>query len=176
MKKRLVLISVLAAVCAFGQDALPTPAGFHWEHVAEVKAAFLVPNGWHFKREKNANTLAYFATREDIEKTGHFDVGLTVNVMPHLESRDASAYAQEFIAGFPKGKTLLKSWDASTPPFVGKGCLVRDEHSTMHTLMVANPKTNTLYFFMFEAPNKEWEMAWKSGEQMVKLIMLDDEI
>lgn len=154
----------------------PTPDGYHWERVAEVKASFLVPNNWHFKREKHDTTFAYFATREDIDKAGQFLVGLTVNVMPHLKGRDAAQYAKEFVAEFPKGKKLLKSWDASMGPFVGGGCLVEDETTIMHTLMIANPKTNTLYLFIFEAPKEEWDAAWRTGQEMVRLMLLDDEI
>jgi len=46
----------------------------------------------------------------------------------------------------------------------------------MHTMMIANPKTNTLYLFMFEAPKSEWDNAWQTGEQMVQFILLDDEV
>jgi hypothetical protein len=175
------LLALSFCVVATSALAQPTelpksPPGFHWERAEEVKAAFLVPNSWHFKREKHPNTFAYFATREDIVQEGKFVVGLTVNVIPRIQGRDAVAYAKQFVQTFPAGKKLLKSWDASMGPFVGGGCLVEDEVAIMHTLMVANPKTNTLYLFIFEAPKAEWEGAWKTGQQIVQLILLDDEV
>jgi hypothetical protein len=157
-------------------DLPAPPAGFRWEEAKEIKGAFLVPNGWYFKHEQNKGTLAYFATPEDLAKNGRFTVGLTVNVMPHLRGQNAAEYAERFISEFPKDKKLLKSWDASMGPFRGMGCLVDDGVAVMHLLMVANPKTNTLYYFMFEAPRDEWNEAWKLGEQVVKLLYLDDEI
>lgn len=178
MRKLGILILACVAISVFAQPAeLPAaPSGFEWRRVPEVKAAFLMPKSWHFKREKDNSTYAYFATREDIDRTGQFAVGLTVNVTPHLENRDASAYVRQFIAEFPKGKKLRKAWDASIGSFVGGGCIVEDDVAVMSVLMVANPKTNTLYFFMFEAPTAEWESQWKTGEAMLRTIYLDDEI
>jgi hypothetical protein len=178
MKAFLLFASLIVATSVLGQpvDLPTTPDGFHWERAPEVKAAFLVPDSWHFTREKHEATFAYFATREDINRVGEFKVGLTVNIMPRLKDRDSVAYAKQFIGEFPTGKKLLRTWDASMGPFVGRGCLVNDGVAVMNTLMIANPKTNTLYFFMFEAPTAEWETEWKLGEQMVRLILLDDEI
>jgi hypothetical protein len=33
-----------------------------------------------------------------------------------------------------------------------------------------------LYLFIFEAPKAEWEQAWKTGQQVVQLMLLDDEV
>lgn len=167
---------LLAAIPVQAIDLPQPPAGFRWEQATDIGGAFLVLNGWNFRQERQGDVLAYFATREDISKGGEFLVGLTINVTPRLQGRDAVAYAKKFIQEFPIGKKLLKSWDASMGPFVGQGCLVQDLDTTFHTLMIANPKTNTLYFFMFEAPSREWADAWKIGERMVKLMLLDDEI
>jgi hypothetical protein len=157
--------------------ALPEPpTGFHWERAPEIKGAFLVPHKWFFKAEGKKSTYGYFISRENIDKAGEFLVGLSVNVMPHVEGKDAVAYAKDFMAAYPAGKTLLDDWDASMPPFVGRGCLVEDETTRMHTLMVANPKTNTLYLFIFEAPRAQWKEAWPIGEEILRLMLLDDEI
>ena len=47
---------------------------------------------------------------------------------------------------------------------------------TIHQLMVANPKTNTLYLFIFESPTQEWAAAWRLGEKMINMLGIDDEI
>jgi hypothetical protein len=145
--------------------------------LVDVKAAVLVPDEWHFKREAHPNTFAYFASREDIDRDGEFLLGLTVNVMPRVEGRDAPAYAKDFISRYSKGGKLLESWDASMGPFVGSGCRVQIDQSIMHTLMIANPKTNTLYLFIFEAPVAEWQEAWERyGETLIRFMLLDDEV
>lgn len=171
-------VLLFTGIPIFAQPAeLPqAPKGFHWERATEIKAAFLTPDNWFFRREKKQNTHAYFVTRKNIAHAGRFRVGLTVNVMPHLEGKNALEYARQFMAEFPRGKKLLKTWDASMDPFVGGGCLVEDETTTMHTLMVGNPKTNTLYLFIFEAPTAEWPEACRSGQQIMRLLLIDDEI
>jgi hypothetical protein len=157
-------------------DLPHAPKGFHWERAAEIKAAFLSSDGWFFRREKKESTYAYFVTRENIAEAGEFRVGLSVNDMPHLQGKHAVEYARQFIAAYPRGKKLLKTWDASMDPFQGGGCLVEDETTTMHTLIVGNPKTNTLYLFIFEAPTSEWPDAWRSGQKMMRLLRIDAEI
>ena len=58
--------------------------------------------------------------------------------------------------------------------------LAKDTDSTgtvvMQALTVANPKTNTLYLFVFESPESEWEDAWKTGKQIMDMLAIDDEI
>ena len=179
MSRRVVFAIVWwAGSLAFAQPAeLPqAPKGFHWERATEIKGAFLTPDGWFFRHEKKQKTYAYFVTRENIAQGGEFRVGLTVNVMPRIQDKDAVEYAKQLIAVYPRGKKLLKSWDASMAPFVGGGCLVEDETTVTHTLIVGNPKTNTLYLFIFEAPKAEWSEAWRSGQEIMRLLLIDDEI
>jgi hypothetical protein len=81
--KALFLLTVFAALFARTESTmeLPPPApGFTWQEIPELKAAFLRPNGWFFKREESKGTLAYFITKENIEVSGEFQTGLTINV------------------------------------------------------------------------------------------------
>jgi len=43
----------------------------------------------------------------------------------------------------------------------------------IHTLMIANDKTGTLYVVLFEAPKDRWDEEWKLGHPIVKQLMLD---
>ena len=142
-----------------------------------MKAALLKPEGWYFKRELKNGTLAYFITKEDIEKSGRFDTGLTVNVF-HLKSDSA----------VERGKALIekmaadhheKSWNQTVGSFQEFGCLLKDTDASgttmMHAFTVANPKTNTLYLFIFESPEAGWEAAWKLGKPIMDSLALDDE-
>jgi hypothetical protein len=177
MKVTCVAIAAFLSLASAAQaQELPPQKGYHWERIPEVKAAFLVPDGWFFKREKKSETFGYFISREEIKDSGEFEVGLTINVMQHLRSIKAPDYAKAFLDKFSVGKTELKRWNANQGPFTAYGSLVRDGTTQMHTLMIANPKTNTLYFVMFEAPEREWDKAWSIGEHIVKLLYLDDDI
>jgi hypothetical protein len=44
----------------------------------------------------------------------------------------------------------------------------------MHALTIANPKTNTLYLFMFESPSATWDEAWMLGKQIMDTLAIDD--
>lgn len=170
-----LLISALTGAAVWSPE-LPPQEGYRWETVPEVKAAVLVPIGWHFKVDKRGATVGYFVTRESIDATGQFETGLTVNVVRRPEATDAADFASEFLSRFAAGKTVLRTWDVSQGPFVGHGCRVEDSVSVLHVLAFANPKTNTFYFVMFEAPKATWNEAWRIGERIVKMLYIDDEI
>jgi hypothetical protein len=59
---RLFVALLLLAPFLFAIDLPPAPPGFPWQEIPELKAAFLKPNGWYFKRETQKDTLAYFIT------------------------------------------------------------------------------------------------------------------
>src|SRR5262245_48252168 len=120
------VLSLAAQRVALASDLPPPPEGFVWKQIQEVKAAFLMPNGWHFKREEKKGTLAYFITAEDLEKVGRFDTGLTLNVKRHLQSTDTIKYAKKFVAEMGQANELIRSWETSAGPLHSYGCLTRN--------------------------------------------------
>jgi hypothetical protein len=180
--KSIVLFCGAFAIVASGALAMDlphAPAGFSWKELPEIKAAFLIPAGWHFKREMKNGTLGYFITREDIGALGHFNTGLTVNVFRRFSGGPAVAYAENFISKIALShSTPVRAME--TGPFRGFGCRYAASDAegsvTIHELMVANPKTNTLYLFLFESPTSEWSSAWKIGEKIIDMLAIDDDI
>lgn len=158
------------------------PEGFTWRKIKPIKAAFLVPDGWHFKAEKVKGTLAYFITAESIDDDGRFDTGLSINVMPHLKGQDAVTYAQSFVISMGEGNELVRNWETGAGVLKGFGCLTRnpgdDNEPTimMSTLAIGNETTNTLYIMWFESLESEWESAWKLGEKIMEFFFIDDEV
>jgi hypothetical protein len=179
--KKLVMLTLLATLILQSVSAivLPTPpTGFTWQQIPELKAAFLKPAGWFFKREEDKGTLAYFITKEDMDKKGQFQTGLTVNVF-RLKKDSAVERGKGLIDRMAADKHGEK-WVQKAGPFQEFGCLVKDTDASgtvlMHALAVANPKTNTLYLFIFESPESEWDIAWKTGKQIMDTLAIDDEI
>ena len=171
-----VLLCILPACSAI--DLPKPPDGFTWQEIPELKAAFLKPNGWFFRQEKQNGTLAFFLTKEDLDKNAQFDTGLTVNVFKLKKD-----------SAVDKGKALIDSmaqqhhvetWARTFGPFQEFGCELRDTDATgtifMHALTVANPKTNTLYLFIFESPIAGWDEAWKIGKQILDNLAIGDEV
>jgi hypothetical protein len=178
--KKFVLLVLFAALleAAIAIDLPSPPPGFTWQEIPELKAAFLRPNGWFFKREEQKGTLAYFITKEDIEKNGEFQTGLTINAF-HLKQESAVERGKHLIDQLAATKHA-KAWAQDIGPFKEFGCLYKDADasgtSVVHTLTVANPKTNTMYLFIFESPESNWDASWKLGKQIMDTLAIDDEI
>jgi len=175
--KRLLLgvMASFAVVQPLWAIDLPSPpAGFTWQQIPELKAAVLKPNGWFFKQEEQNGTLAYFITKENIGQGGDFNTGITVNVFRGLED-SAVQHGQTLIEQIAT-KMHGAKWAQSAGPFQEFGCDAKDSESVMHYLAIANPKTNTLYLFIFERPVPDWENAWKLGKQIMDNLALDDSV
>ncbi len=186
LKSTAILIVVTAGLCSgsFAQPAdLPTaPQGFFWKRIDEIKAAFLMPDGWYFKRETQKNTLAYFITQENIDKQGLLETGLTVNLIRRLTAVSAHTYARQFISKFTSENQVIHTWELGTGVLKGYGCQIKIPASKdrpvimMHNLAIANIRTNTLYLLMFESPENKWPTAWEKGKVIMDVFALDDEI
>jgi len=179
--KKLILLSLLAVLFVQSLLAMPfptPPAGFTWQEVPELKAAFLKPDGWFYKREEQKGTLAYFITKENIDKDGRFQTGLTVNVF-HLKKDSAVERGKAIIQQLATTKNV-EAFGTEVGPFREFACLAKDTNSSgtvvIYTLAVANPKTNTLYLFIFESPESDWDTAWKLGKPMVDMLPLQESI
>ena len=144
--------------------------------------AFLKPTGWHYKHVEQKGQHACFITKEDIDAEGSFQTGLSVNMilLSHLKTGiSASEYAKQFIRTATGEREPLKSWSSTQGPFKAHGCVIRDDSGGppvfVYNLIIANDRTGTIYVVLYEAPEAEWEKAWKIGEPILKeLIILDD--
>ena len=174
MKK---LAFAIFALILFAQPLLAidlpnAPSGFAWQQIPELKAAVLKPTGWFFRHEDQNGTAAYFITKENIEQGGDFSTGLTVNVFRGL--KDAAVDRGQALIEQIASKMHAEKWAQTVGPFREFGCDVRDSESGMHYLAIANPKTNTLYLFIFESPVANWDAAWKIGKQIMDNLAIDD--
>ena len=173
----LFAIASLFMPTLFAIDLPKAPVGFTWQEVPELKAAFLKPNGWFFKQESSKGTLAYFITQEDLAKNGEVATGLTINVF-HLKKDSAVEHGKAMIDQMA-AQHKVKTWSREAGPFQEFGCELKDTDASgtivMHALTVANPKTNTLYLFIFESPATSWGAAWKLGQQIMDALAIDDD-
>ncbi|MDQ8183630.1 hypothetical protein [Pelagicoccus sp. SDUM812005] len=46
----------------------------------------------------------------------------------------------------------------------------------VHNLFIANDQTGTLWYYIFEAPESEWESAWKTGDTLLSNLLIESEI
>jgi len=177
-----ILLLALTAPAAVAVDLPAPPSGYTWKSIDEIKGAFLVPISWHFKETRVKETLAYFLTREDIDETGSFETGLSINVLRKGEDFDPVGYAGAFVLNIVKKYEVLEEpFEAGGGTLKGYGCRVRvtnldDPPLIMQYLVIGNSATGTLYVMFFESPESEWEQAWAIAEPILTLFVLDDDI
>ena len=172
--------ALLLAVSVLAEDPPPAPKGYAWKRIESVKASFLVPEGWHFKEETKDGTRAFFITKEDIDKSGSFETGLSVNVQT-LKKDPAQERAAAFVGEIATSHEVLDFWGTETGVMKGYACRVRrvsTEHPPLiiEVLAIGNSRTNTLYLIFFESPEATWAAAWKQGEPILTSFLLDDNV
>ncbi len=168
---------VFVASTMHAADLPSPPSGFAWQQIPEVRSALLRPQGWYFKEEEKGGILGYFVTQQDIDKAGHFETGLTVNVFPRLGEGLAVERGKGVIDRVA-GAHGEKAWSQQVGQLQEFGCEVRDTDASgtvvMHALAVANTKTDTLYLLIFESPAAEWDASWRIGKEMIDAVKFDD--
>jgi hypothetical protein len=164
-----------------GEPKLPDPPkGFTWKRVDEIKASFLMPEGWHFLLHKQGNSSVICISQDKIEKFTSLETGLMVRVLHGLGKLSAEEFTKKTMDFMAKRMKVSKRWDINQGEFKGHGCLVTNSNAdrppfTMHTLALANTTTNTFYNVHFESSEKNWNENWKKhGEVIMKLFSLDD--
>jgi len=182
----LIAILILAfVVSARADDSLPTaPSGYSWQRLVAIKSALLKPDGWFFEQVKKGQTDGYFIAMEDIDQSEAFQTGLTLNCIrdvPKKSGQAPSDYAASLADAAAKKYQLLDRSTSQQGSFRAVRFRYVDapsgkESITVYQLMIANDKTGTLFLVIFEAPTITWSEAWKSGDIILKKMLLDDEI
>ena len=166
-------------------DLPQPPSGYSWARCDEINGAFLRPEGWHFKKQRENDIWGYFITKENIDIEGKFSTGLTVNVIPNIPQKTGyspSQYAEAYIKeGSSKKEVIRNLWSNSNGPFKSFGVALRNPASKTgayitHHLAIGNDTTGTLFIIIFEGPEDTWESAWKIGEPMLKQFLIDSDI
>jgi hypothetical protein len=180
-----ILILMLAFVVSLrAEDSLPpAPAGYSWQRLVTIKSAVLKPDGWFFKQAKKGQTDGFFITKEDIDQSGAFQTGLTLNCIrdvPKLIGQAPSDYAASMADSAATKHELVERLTSQQVPFRAVRFRYVDaptgkESITVYQLLIANDKTGTLFPIIFEAPTSSWSEAWKSGDIILKKLFLDDE-
>jgi len=179
--KKIAAVAIVSALFfpnLFAVDLPKAAQGFTWQEIPELKVALLKPDGWFFKREESKGTLAYFITREDLGQTSEFETGLTVNVF-HLK-KDLAAERGRLLIENMAAEKHGKVWNRAVGSFQEFGSQLQDTDASGSTIMqalaFANPKTNTLYLFIFESPAANWDSAWQLGKQIMDNLTIDGDI
>ena len=158
----------------------PAPGGFSWRDLPDIGGAILMPDGWFFKRVAKGSTASYFVSVENIDQRGRFVTGLSLNVLPRLKAHAAESFAKGSSASVAAKSDVIKSWHTSDGVLRRYGTLTKlppkdsDPAVLVHTVFIANVRTNTVYVLSFEGPENEWTTLWKTGAKMVDDLLVDE--
>ena len=179
----LLLLVLPAAAQRYDARLGAAPAGFAWQPLPEVKAAMLLPAGWHYRAEGTKATPTYYLTPEPVGESSEFGTGLSVQVVRKATARTrhpAAEYAGLLMlrTGFGPGRQRLADTAAVAGPWHQWAVRYREatpdaEPRIIYQMALANARTDTLYLLSFESPEKEWAEAWALGAVMVRAWVLD---
>ena len=189
IKKLLIISLVFLSYNSFAEDALPpAPEGYEWIRCGDDKMGLLKPEGWFHRTVKKGDTETHAVSLEDSKKDGIFETGLTLNIIKHVDKKKAAiTSASEFIVNFIKNacrenEVLIDVFSKSGQgPIQSLGCRIRSQKKddiaiVIHFFLIGNDNTGTVFLYQFEAPEKTWDNAWKTGDVLMKKIWIDDEI
>ena len=162
------------------------PVGYNWQLLPEVNGAVLKPFTWNYKAETSRDAQAYFVTREKIMPGKQFQTGMSLNVVRQITAKSkqaADAYARAFTArsGRGAGQQVLSQETKAQGPLRLYGVRYRVANGAagakiIQQWAIANTTTDTFYLLLFESPEKDWPLAWKFGEEMIKQLRLDGKV
>ncbi|MBD5781897.1 hypothetical protein IEN85_20520 [Pelagicoccus sp. NFK12] len=184
MPRILLILAFLAIPIAQGIELPNPPDGYRWKQILDEQSALLVPIGWHFKSQHGKNTDGFFVSKENIEAEGKFDTGLSLNVIKQVKQSTGlapSKYSLAMIEQMQKSKKVLLADSRNAGAFKAFTLRFLDSQPNVpdvvvHNLFIANDETGTLWYYIFEAPQSEWESAWQTGDTLLSHLLLETEI
>ena len=160
----------------------PPPAGYSWEECEEIKGAILVPKGWHFRKVRREEGIAYFVTKEPFEPPETYEIGIGFNTIWDLPGKKGVApsdFIREFLAHYLVKRKVESSWEGPPGPLFTRGLIFSEQEPTprkFYNLLVGNDKTGTVYLVTFEAPADVWDKEWAVVETVLEILAFDDEV
>ncbi len=171
-----ILISLVATTVHADEPDLPSPpTGFEWQWCEDVHVGILKPEQWHYKR---IETRGYFITQQKIENASEISTGLSLYVIPSVGKKRgglASDFAKSYVRAWiqDKDSVLQIIPPGNAGPAKTFGCRIKTDGSVFHYFLIADDSRDILYLFMYASPEKEWEMAWKTGETILRKLYID---
>lgn len=138
------------------------PEGYEWYVFEEGNTACLRPREWFVRTEVKGDTAAMFFSKEDIDKEGEFETGLTLNVVSRIQARTgrppsqyARDYLDEFLEKYPDAQRFEE------PPQYGmkviSAALINDVSPVfMITKLLADDQADVLRIFILEFSRGAW--------------------
>ena len=167
--KLTLLTLVVFATTLVAEDSFelpPAPSEFTWKSVDSINSHFLFPDGWHYSERTNENSRGIAFSKENVEKTGIFETGFTIQVIKGLKEKTG---VSPLLFGVERGieiterpeNTVAFTEEKSVGPLKGFVYHMNSRPKiakaiTVYSLYLANDAKDTLWIFTFESPESEW--------------------
>ncbi len=163
----------------------PPPPNFEWK--IYHNAVFCAPKGWNEKEEKTYDkgfhSSFYTTSPEKFSQKRYVDMAITINVFTGCKAAKgltvdqvAALYLKPAIKSHDKKDILLadinnKNENQKTIVFRHRVQAEGEKAFILHDFIVADQKTDSVYVFIFEAPEETWEKNWKEyGEPFLQKV------
>jgi hypothetical protein len=164
----------------------PAPKNFKWVKILKDQSALLQPDGWFYREDHSKGTDAYFVTKEEVKDGGSFSTGLSLNVIYNIPKK-AKVKPSEYALLMTKNikeerdEVLMQKMQKAEESLSLFFLRVKDMkpgfgNVIIHYFLISNDQTGTLWMFWFEAPEKEWDEAWKTGSVLLNNLPIESEI
>ena len=159
-----------------------TPEGFHWQGVENIEFALPIPDGWFVKFFRRSETwqsglqeydYQYLISKENLDTVGRFSGGMIVTVVKN-NTVNAAEHAKNIISNDEKDPKVTKVIDSQKYEqgnVVSYHLQAEVSDDTIYEVTVANKKSNTLYFILFNGPTKNWTDDWAIGQVMLEMLL-----
>jgi hypothetical protein len=176
MARTALVLCLLIAAAAAAVELPKAPEGFAWHEVPAIRAAFLVPKGWHFREERDGRTLALFITQQAFTPPEKFEVGVSISVF--RQDPAAGARVKRMLEKLASAHAVELHRGSSGGPFTTLACQFESpregkEPVRTHVMGIANAETDTVYLVFFESPASQWNATWEKGKTILGKLALE---
>ncbi len=176
-KISIIAFAIFYALTAFPAGSNPQPnipPGFELYEAKNGVGKFFRPKGWFIKEESKGTTNALFISRENIDVSQRFSVGLTVYQMrsfKRFKNVLPSVYAKIYVSTLIKKMEVIISGVVKNNATEMNIVRVKGDNNgistIIHHIAVGFDSEDTLYLILFEAPEKEWKSQYDNARIML---------
>ncbi|HXA48083.1 MAG TPA: hypothetical protein VNW52_10675, partial [Burkholderiaceae bacterium] len=134
---------------------------------------------WFLKEEIKGDVRALFITRENIDASGSFATGLTVNKVPNFVQKTKTRPSQYAISMIAKlrttGAVLRESVVSGNFPDMNVlriKVTKNDGNVVVHYIAIGDDSKNIFYLISFESSERDWDEQIKIGTPMLNFFAL----
>ncbi|MBV1775570.1 hypothetical protein KSF73_07550 [Burkholderiaceae bacterium DAT-1] len=150
-----------------------------WYESSNGVGSFFRPREWFVKEEVKGNTSAIFITKENIDISGRFLTGMSINKVFDFyrkNNKKPSEFAKLILGKMSNSGVILKNGVISGNSLDMNVLRIRKDEGgegvIIHYLSIGDDSKDLFYLISFESPAEVWEDNFKFGSFMLNCFAL----